>query len=107
MTLIQPKQQKNFYRIIMGMMCLLLLVGIVSLIVVYNRTVDLQHGVVDMKSKFDKAQTANAELKDQVFAVLDGNHLKAFAEERSLVKDQKPQYVESSPRTEWALASHY
>ena len=76
----------------------------VFLIVLYNDTVSFQHGAAQMKAEIKAAETVRAELKEKTFALFDTGHIAQFAEERHLVADRAPQYLEIS--TQWALASH-
>ena len=75
------------------------------LIVVYNQTVSLRHGVATAKDDMKQISAQNAELKDAVFTMLSTAHLEDIAQGRNLVKEQQPRYLEVEQRRQWAFAS--
>jgi cell division protein FtsB len=95
MTFIQPKRQSQFHFILaVSLITVLLLVGAVALIVLYNQTVDARHALAREKEAFNKLQTENAEIKERMFALLDNHNLEAVARGRQLVKENTPRYFE-------------
>ena len=78
-------------------------VGALRLIVVYNRVVNLEHGIAQMKAGLTKLETENAELKEKVFTLFTTQNIDAFAAERGLVQEKKPRYFTTSDQ--WVFAS--
>ena len=105
MTLIQPKTISNIFGHIIIALALVLLTGVAMLIVAYNQTVSLRHGVVNAKEDMKRIHAQNAELKDNVFNILSTVHLEDVAQGRNLVKEQQPRYLEVGQRQQWAFVS--
>lgn len=80
-----------------------LVFGVIFLINTYAETVDLKHGISEMKSNLQKVESENILLKERYFAIFEESKVAEFASVKGLVKDEKPQYVEQS---RWELASH-
>lgn len=76
---------------------------VVALIMVYNQTVNLKHGITDLKSGVQQVAAETASLKDKVFTMFDPQKVDTLAKEQGLIKEIRPNYLEVSP---WVLASH-
>ena len=77
--------------------------GVIFLINTYAGTVELKHGVADLKSNLQKIESENILLKERYFSLFEESKVNQFASAKGLTKDEKPQYVEQS---RWELASH-
>ncbi len=96
MTIIQPGNKKTFLnKVIVGLVLGAILVAF-FLVSLYTRFVNLNYGIAETKKTIEEMQTGNAELKDQVFALLDRSRLESVAVERNLVKEKNPQYLQVS-----------
>lgn len=95
MTIIQPGNNKTFLnKILVAMIFGAILVSFM-LVALYTRFVNLNHGIAETKKAIEESQTANAELKDKVFALLDRGRLESLAAERNLVEEKNPQYLQA------------
>ena len=95
MTLTKQKYIKlNLLIIIVG---LALLVISLSNVFVYNKIVNLQHRFKNIENNIQELQLVNADLKDQLYKLLDTNNLGQLSQKAGLVKVQKPQYIEINP----------
>lgn len=74
------------------------------LIILYNQIVNLHHSISGTNSDFQTLQARNAELKDTILGFYNDETLSRLAEERRLIQDKKPQYLEANQQ--WVLASH-
>lgn len=81
-----------------------LVFGIISLIAVYNQSVNLKHEISLMKNQMQQIQAANAGLQDKLFSLFDPAKVAEFSAKQGLVKEKAPQYL---PIESWALASHF
>ncbi len=81
----------------------LLISAIVALIMLYNQTVNLKHGITDLKSDVQTMAAETASLKDKVFAIFDPQKVDILAKGQGLVKETRPNYLEVNS---WMLASH-
>ncbi len=80
-----------------------LVFSVVFLISAYAGTVDLKHGITDLKSNLQKIEAENILLKEKHFSLFEESNVNEFALSKGLVRDEKPQYIEQS---RWELASH-
>ncbi len=95
------RSEKN-YKLIFIMLALTLALAMVGLILLYNRTVNLKHGIADMKSDIQGVGAETASLKERFFAIFDPQKVEELAKAQGLVKEKKPTYLEVNP---WVLAS--
>ncbi|MDO8504869.1 MAG: hypothetical protein Q7S36_03380 [Candidatus Liptonbacteria bacterium] len=103
MTFIR-KEKENNINLLLLLLAVPLIFGIISIIAVYNQTINLKHGITDMKVEMRKIESESAGLNDRLFGIFDPKKVEEFAKERGLVKEAKPSYLEVTP---WALASHF
>ncbi len=75
------------------------------LVVLYNRMVNVTHGMENARAEIKTLQTQNSELQERIFTLFDNRNLLKLAEEKSLIKDRNPQYFEVD--RQWSLASQY
>ena len=103
MTVFRPVSQSTVLNTILIGLIVLACAGAVTLIVLYNRMVNLNHGIADLGRSIKTIQAENAEIKDALFAEFSTGNLDRIAVERDLVEDRKPQYLTVAPQ--WSLAS--
>jgi len=76
---------------------LLLLAAVIlmafAVVILYNKTVDLEHGITAMRNDIKKTEAKNTELKEKIFALFDSSNLKETLG-GSLIQDKNPQYLE-------------
>lgn len=105
MTIIQPNRTRAFpLNIILSALIALVVLAAVWLVSLYNTLVNIQHGIAETRDEIRNIQTANAELKEELFAILDSRKFEEFAAERALIKNRAPRYFQLDPQ--WSLASH-
>jgi cell division protein FtsL len=93
MTIIQPGNKKTFWdRILAGLIIASVLISF-FLVSAYTRFINLNHGLAETRKAIQEVQTANAELKDKIFALFDRSRLESLAAERNLVVEKNPQYL--------------
>ena len=92
MTIIQPhKHQRGIYflAILFGV----LLVGGLSYISLYNTLVDARHQVSALEKSVVGLEAKNADLKNELFRMIDPGQLEAYAVAAGLVMDRHPAYL--------------
>lgn len=77
------------FRLVAVSMCAVFVVGIVA----YNGMLDVRHQFSALRDRVEKLQTANAELKNDLYALTDAKTLSAVALRLGLVAEQNPQYL--------------
>ena len=103
MTIIQPNKNNNFLNILLAFLGLSLILGVVWLVILYNRNVDITHNLKKIQNEFREVQTVNTELKDSIFKFFSGQNLENLAQQRQLIKEVKPEYFKVSEK--WAFVS--
>jgi cell division protein FtsL len=98
MTIIQPNKHKNRKAANALIICLgVAAFGVAAVTVFsYSRVAGLKHEVSVLGSEIDKAKSANAELKNNLFRMTDPQSLEAIAAEKGLIEDRNPKWVFAS-----------
>jgi cell division protein FtsB len=103
MTFIQPNRSSNILSKILIVLAACLVLGGLSLIVLYNRMVNFNHGAGEMKAEYLALQSQNAEIKDEVLKLFDVGNDSAVLSGHKLIEDKNPQYLEIDSK--WSYAS--
>lgn len=103
MTVLQPHKHLILINYVIGALIVAVFAGALSLVYGYNRLVDIEHGIADMKIGRQKIETESALLRDEIFGLTDESRFASLAAARALVKDASPQYLTLDPQ--WSLAS--
>lgn len=101
MTILTPHGNSTIKHFLM-LLFVLLLVGGVLYIFEYNALVDARFTLSDLKKNLVELETKNADLKNQLYAVLDPVKLTAFAAANGLILERRPQYL-----TQWVPDSSH
>ena len=59
----------------------------------YNQMVNLKYSLSSRQTELGELQVAGAELKNQLYAVLDSNNLNELVSDMNLVLDNQPNYL--------------
>ncbi len=74
-----------------------------GMVVLYNATVNLDHGIATAKAQLDATGAANTNLNNTIIGLLGSDDAAALAAKDGLVQEQKPQYVRANQQ--WPIAS--
>ena len=101
MTYIQPNKKSLITKM------LPVLIGSVVfaalwLVVLQNKIVDLEHGIIDARKELKALQLGNVELREKALTLFDVARIDA-ANESNLIQDKNPEYME----IQWSFASRY
>jgi cell division protein FtsB len=97
MTFIQPNKNSSLFRFLLILMVIGLVGGTFWLIMLYNRTVAMEHEIAAAKAELDTIGAQNTALNNQIITTLGNtNELTALATSDGLVMDAKPQYVSAA-----------
>lgn len=93
MTIIEPN--KNSFRSKMPICCIigLVLFEVVLSVLAYNQNVQMNYALKENHKKIESVQAMNADLKNQLYLVLDLENSDKLAAQWGLVKDRKPEYL--------------
>ncbi len=82
---------------ILGLFGLLILILITG-ISLYNSNVDLKHRIAVAEKSTERLRVDNADLKNQLYRLLDASHLSAVAADSGLVIESYPRYLTAFPK---------
>ena len=95
MTILQPNREKFHIGLTPAFLILAAVTAVLLNIYFYNSIVNLKHRFSERQKSLQSIQITNADFKNSLYKILDFNNLTKAAEEMSLVKDNKPIYVEA------------
>jgi hypothetical protein len=115
MTYIHPDhRQLQILNLVIAGLIFTSLVGVFSLVALYNNIVNLNHNIAAAKSELDTVGANNTALNHQVTAAMGNLISDNLAMADGLVQDNHPQYFQLSTNqqpvsrnqsTEWPIAS--
>jgi len=103
MTFIQPNKNSGVLNKILAVLIVCSILGGVSLVILYNRIVNFNHGLSEAKAEFSSLQSQTADTKDKIFKLLDADRDSAAFKDHGLIEDKNPQYLEVNSK--WSYAS--
>ena len=96
MTIVKPKSRRfnkiNFLIILLG---LSLGSSVLGGMLTYNELVNLRHDISKQDMALRKEEVSNAELKNQLYSIIDVKNLETLVGERSLVLEKNPDYFKT------------
>ncbi len=106
MTFIQPNQ-KNLINTIIAILIIAVAFVALSLIFIYNRSVNLEHSVSGAENELRQLETSRAEIQDKIFAILSDDNLQKVSASKGFIKDKNPIYFKISqvPAAEAVIAN--
>ncbi len=96
MTIIQPERSRKKLWPLASLIVVLLIGSTVFGVLLYNSTVDLRHSVLRLERDLEELRVKNAEFEDEMYSLLETNHLTALARELGLVMERKPRYLDTT-----------
>lgn len=105
MTYIQPKKNFILLNIVIAGLILFLGADLIVLIMLESHIVNLEHGASEMKADTQTLEAQNATMRNDLFAMFDGTHVSAYAEDYALSEDKSPEYFNLG--SQWSFASHF
>lgn len=93
MTIIEPNKS-YFLQSSLLYFAGALLVLMVTGIYFYNLNVNLKYSVSMQEKEMRRLETANADMRNEMYRILDVRNLTAVIKERNLIQDRNPDYLE-------------
>ena len=97
MTVFTPKKSDSL-NIYIGALILGLVLSSVAWLYVYNLKVTALHTISQAEIELQRAKVSNAEMKNDLYALLNPAEISVIAEERGLVKDSNPEFIQVAVR---------
>ncbi|MFA6365337.1 MAG: hypothetical protein WCW78_02970 [Candidatus Paceibacterota bacterium] len=95
MTIIRPKKHTQFRYILLILFTLLLGYG-TFFIFEYSAIASKKHEVGQLKASVISLQTANADMKEEYYRLVDPANLEAVAVDSGMTIEKRPQYLTSN-----------
>ncbi|BCX16218.1 MAG: hypothetical protein KatS3mg098_447 [Candidatus Parcubacteria bacterium] len=92
MTVIEFSRRDLKINFLALTLVLILILVSAWMILVYNKSVDLKHDILLAREKLEDYQVKNAELKNNLFQILDNLDEESILASSGLVLDKSPQY---------------
>lgn len=99
MTIIEPKKFKSQYKRYLIPILGLIFAGAAASIYFYSDIVELKDNVQNQEKTLQQLEVKNAELKNQLYTILDANKLKESAGTLGLILERDPNYLETKTIT--------
>jgi hypothetical protein len=93
MTIIEPNKSKFKSNFLIILIIGLIISGAVLSIFAYNKSVSLSYNLNIQRKSVEALQVENADLKNQLYAVLDFQNAAQLADRLGLIKEKKPEYL--------------
>jgi len=94
MTIAKSKQRKDKANLLLVPILLIILGGAFFSISLYNKIVDLKHKLTGLENELYDLEVGNAELKNNLFSLLDVNNMQNLISENGLILEKNPSYLE-------------
>lgn len=105
MTFIQPNKDSGFINKVLAALAVGFVASVFWLVALYNSSVNVSHGLSDMRGEFEEVQAQNMALQERILKLMNSDNLKGLAAAKNLVQDKKPDYLEIHPQ--WSYASEF
>lgn len=93
MTIIEPTKNKYYSSEFLYLVGLILIIAILN-IYFYNLNVNLKYQISVYEKSLQQLDVANAEIKNQLYLMLDSKNLSSLIQKYNLVSDKNPDYFE-------------
>lgn len=97
MTIIEPNKNSFRSRLPLYLAVGLVVIEAVLSIFAYNRNVGINHAIKQSIENIEILRADNADLKNQLYLVLDLENADFLAAKLGLVKERKPEYLALRP----------
>ncbi len=93
MTIIEPNKNNHYSGefLFFGLAILILVILSINF---YNLNVNLKYRASLLEKAIQQLETANADLRDELYQTLDGENLAVIVGKQNLISDKNPDYIE-------------
>ncbi len=93
MTIIQPNKNNHKINFFISMLMVVLVIAAVWGMFLYNQLVSLRHEVKKQETNLERAEVSNAELKNNLYSILNEKKFEPLINQQSLILEKNPEYV--------------
>lgn len=95
MTIIQPGKTNYLSNFFISILVIVSVSALLWGMFLYNQLVDVRHEISKQKDNFQQAEVDNAELKNNLYTIIEAKNLKTLITSQSLIFDKNPEYVKN------------
>ena len=96
MTIIQPNKNNHKTNFLISILTIVSVIAAVWGVFLYNQLVNLRHEVKKQETNLRRAEVTNAELKNNLYSVLNEKNLESLINQQSLILDKNPEYAKTT-----------
>jgi cell division protein FtsB len=93
MTIIQPNKNNHKTSFLISVLLITSISAALWGIFLYNQLVNLRHEVKKQETNLRRAEVTNAELKNNLYNIIDTKNLEPLIKSQSLILDKNPEYI--------------
>lgn len=97
MTIIQLNKNNHKKNFLVSILMAVSVVAAVWGIFIYNQLVSLRHEVKKQENSIQQAEVQNAELKNNLYSILNEKNIKSLINQQSLILEKNPNYLTKKP----------
>ena len=95
MTIIQLNKNNHKKNFLVSILMMVSIVMAVGGIFIYNQLVSLRHEVKKQENNIQQAEVQNAELKNNLYSVLNEKNIESLINQQSLILEKNPNYLKT------------
>lgn len=97
MTIIQLNKNNHKKNFLISILMMVSVVMAVFGIFIYNQLVSLRHEVKKQENNIQQAEVQNAELKNNLYSILNEKNIESLINQQSLILEKNPNYLTKKP----------
>lgn len=97
MTIIQLNKNNHKKNFLVSILMAVSVVAAVWGIFIYNQLVSLRHEVKKQENNIQQAEVQNAELKNNLYSILNEKNIESLINQQSLILEKNPNYLTKKP----------
>ncbi|MEK7168135.1 MAG: hypothetical protein AAB707_00280 [Patescibacteria group bacterium] len=99
MTIIQLNKNNHKKNFLISILMMVSVVMAVWGIFIYNQLVSLRHEVKKQENNIQQAEVQNAELKNNLYSILNEKNIESLINQQSLILEKNPNYIKTAKLT--------
>ncbi|MEK9168565.1 MAG: hypothetical protein AAB698_02080 [Patescibacteria group bacterium] len=99
MTIIQLNKNNHKKNFLISILMMVSVVMAVWGIFIYNQLVSLRHEVKKQENNIQQAEVQNAELKNNLYSILNEKNIESLINQQSLILERNPNYIKTAKLT--------
>ncbi|MEK7162736.1 MAG: hypothetical protein AAB696_00380 [Patescibacteria group bacterium] len=97
MTIIQLNKNNHKTNFLVSILMMISIVVAVFGVFLYNQLVNIRHEVKRQENNLQQAEVQNAELKNNLYSILNEKNMKSLINQQSLILEKNPEYLTKKP----------